>query len=234
MTTNCWPTIRGTAMRLTKLDACGAPVAGPKNKLITDGFVSVQLSPQYEDGEETKKKNAAGKIKINDKAPDELTGFEVEAVFLGVNPDAFNLVSGAPVVLDHEGNAVGNRFGATKSAGSVGLEVWTDIPGAECVDGEQQWGYFLLPFLYDGRLSDFTLEVSSADFTLTSKTKDGTGWAEGPYNVVLNAGATEEDPPVAGPLLVPLGARDYLHMQSTKVAPPTIPTDCGAETLVIS
>jgi hypothetical protein len=233
MPTTCWPSIRGTVMRLTKLDACGAPVAGAASTLITDGFVSVQLSPQYEDGEETKKKNAAGKIRINDKADDELSGFEVEAQFLGVNPDLFNLMSGAPVVLDHEGNAVGNRFGATNVAASVGLEVWSDVPGAVCEDGLTQYGYFLLPFLHGGRLSDFTIEVSSADFTLTAKTKDGVGWAEGPYDVVLNPGV-DPDPAVPGPLLVPLGAKDYLHMQVTTVAPPVVPEECGASALVIA
>jgi hypothetical protein len=224
MPTTTWPSIRGLSLRLTKEDSCGVPVIGPKSQLVTDGFISIALSPQYEDGEETKQKNAAGKLCVNDKADDDLSGFEVEISFCGVDPDAINFVTASKVVVDREGNAVGNVFsGGLTAQADFGLEVWTDVPGAVCT-GDKPHGYFLLPFLHGGRISDFTIEETLANFTLTTRTQDlgGLSWGVGPHDVMLHDGAAPEDDPVAGPLLVPLGKKDYLAMFQTLVAPPEV------------
>lgn len=199
MPTTCWPSIRGEALRVTKLDSCGAPVLGPKSTLATDGFVSVALSPQYEDGEETTLKNAAGRIFVQDKADDQLKYFQVEIKLTGVNPDLFALILGQPIVLDADGNAVGVRIGQTIST-NFALEVWTDIPGAVCV-GDKPYGYFLAAYLHGGRLADFTIENALADFTIQNAiTVAPSPWGVGPYDVdlvpapaapVVTLGATE-------------------------------------------
>lgn len=233
MPTNCWPSIRGLAMRVTKVDACGNPVAGPKSSLISDGFISISLSPQYEDGEETRTKNAAGLICINDKADDQLVRFEVEASLCGVNPDLFTLVTGQAVVLNAAGDAVGNRFSGTTISTGYALEVWTDIPSAACESGDQPFGYFLLPFLKGGRIGDFTIEEAAANFTLTSSTRQGSGWGVGPYDVVMNEGAGA-GPAVPGPLVEAIGSKDHFHMEQTTVAPPTVTADCAAKALVLA
>lgn len=221
MPTTIWPTIRSHVVRATSLDSCGAPIIGPKSTCVSDGHISIKLSPQYEDGEETNQKNAAGKLKVVDKAPDQLKYINFELAFMQVNPDIFNQVTGQPIVLDHAGNAVGIRIGETVEA-NVAVETWTDVPGTACGADGKAYGYALLPWIKGGRLGDFSFENALATFTLSGRTSADSQWGIGPYNVVLNAGAAPEDPAVAGKLLTAIAADQHIHMEPTTVAPPAV------------
>lgn len=230
MPTTCWSPIRGRAMRVTKLNACGAWTAGPKAVAVSDGFVSVQMSFQYEDGENTRKKNANGDICLSDPGKPALAGIDAEINFCGVDPDLWGIISGNPLVMNRDGDATGLRIGE-KVESYWALEVWTDLSGAGCgEDGEVPYGYLLLPFLFGGRVGDMTVEEAAMDLKLTSSTRRDSQWGVGPYDVTLADGAGPSDPPVPSPLLTAIGARDHMHMDVTLVAPPT--AACGATALV--
>lgn len=219
MTNVPWNSIHAKKMRLTKLDECGVPVIGAKSTLVTSGIVKISLSAEYEDGEETTKKNGNGDICVQHKDADQLKYLSPEIEFCGVDPEAWNLITGMPIVVDGETtpNAVGMKFGSYQVDANFALEVWTDIPGAACAPGaDKPYGYWLLPFIGSGRLGDIDLEVAVANFTLTAQTKDGSGWAAGPYDVQMTGGAT----PVAGPLLDPLTSKDHILFIQSTVAPP--------------
>lgn len=230
MPTTCWSPIRGRAMRVTKLNACGAWVAGPKTVVVSDGFVSVQMSPQYEDGEQTRRKNANGRLCNTDPGRSALAQIDVEINFCGVDPDMWSIISGQTLVVDRAGNATGLRIGETVES-YWALEVWTDLMGAGCgEDGAVPYGYLLLPFLFGGRVGDFSVEEAAMDLTLSSSTRRDSGWGVGPYNVTLEDAVDPEDPGVPSPLLTAVGALDHLIMDTTYVAPPT--AACGATALV--
>ena len=230
MPTTCWSPIRGRAMRVTKLNACGQWVAGPKVKVESDGFVSVQLSPQYEDGEQTRKKNANGEICVSDPGKPALAQIDVEIAFCGVDPDIYNIITGNPVTVDRAGNASGMRV-REKVESYWALEVWTDVSGAACdLDGDVPYGYLLLPYFFGGRIGDMTVEEAAMDLTLSSSTKRGSLWGVGPYAVELNDDTDPEDPGVAGPLLEAIGPKDHMHLGVTLVPPPA--AVCGATALV--
>ncbi|MGW6376227.1 hypothetical protein ACWFRB_09210 [Rhodococcus sp. NPDC055112] len=219
MPTTIWPSIRSHVVRTTKLDACGAPAIGPKSTAVSDGHISIKLSPQYEDGEETNQKNAGGKLIVVDKASDQLKYINVEIVFAKVDPDIFNIVTGQPIVLDHSGAATGIRLGATIDT-NVAVETWTDVPGTSCGPDGKLYGYALLPYLKGGRLGDFSFENALANFTISGRTEANSPWAKGPYNVVLNAIVPPATEPAAGKLLSVIAADQHLHMEPTAVAPP--------------
>ena len=46
-----FPVVKGVRARFTKINSCGRPIAGPANRLVTSGFVSVNLSPVMKDAE---------------------------------------------------------------------------------------------------------------------------------------------------------------------------------------
>jgi hypothetical protein len=106
-TTQVIKPIRGKRMRLTRLDECGTPVVGPASTLVSKGFISLGLSPQYEDGETITQANAQGDFDINEPADPWLTRVDVEGAFIGVHPDVVEMLTGNPVVLDGTGSAVG-------------------------------------------------------------------------------------------------------------------------------
>lgn len=222
-----WPSIHANIMRLTKVNGCGVPITtvGNKSRLVTEGIVKVGLTAEYEDGEDTTKKNGAGKICVQHKDPDQLKYLAPEIEFCGIDPEAWSLITGQAIVTDSASNAVGMRFGSDPLDANFALEVWTDIPGVACETGEQLYGYWLIPFIGAGRLSDIELSVSAAEFTLSAQTKPGTGWGVGPYKVV-----GEEDAGVTTPaaLAEAMKATDHIHFQATTVAPPAA-TDGAVE-----
>lgn len=216
--TVCWPSLRGTVARFTKLDSCGRPVVGAHSQLVTDGFISVTMSPQYQDGNEVTVTKANGVVCVSDKAPDSLTRFDVTLSLCAVNPALLSLLGGYEVVLDNNAAGVGFRVAESVGSDGVAVEVWTDVYTDDpCAAGTAgQWGYFVLPRLTSARISsDFAIANDALSVELQGRTKKASGWGTGPYNVVATGtGGT------AGKLLTPIGNKDHLHAQVTTIEPP--------------
>lgn len=214
MPNTTWPSIHAKVIRLTKLDGCGQPIVGAKSTLVTNGIVKVALTAEYEDGEDTAKKNGNGDLCLVHKDPDQLKYMSPEVEFCEVDPEAWSMITGQGIVTDGDANAVGLLFGSDPIEANFALELWTDAPGSACGAGGQKWGYWLLPFIGAGRLNDVELSVSAAEFTLAAQTKPGAGWGVGPYNVV------RDEADALSPLLSALTGKHHILFQLTTVAPP--------------
>jgi hypothetical protein len=206
--------VRGKRIRVTRLLATAAPDAvGVAAMGISSGFISVKLTPQWDDVPEIKIKTADGDLCVNEPSVPVLANFQAEIAFCGVDPDLFSLISGNAAVVDANAAGVGMRMGGGVPVTSgFGFEVWSGVAGSQAA-----WGYFLLPYCYGGKISDFTVENGAANFTLTTMTREGSLWGTGPYNVI-NTSTTASVTP--GKLLQPIGSRDHLHFERTPIAPP--------------
>ncbi|WP_353107829.1 hypothetical protein [Gordonia sp. (in: high G+C Gram-positive bacteria)] len=224
MPNTTWPSIHAKVIRLTKLDGCGQPIrgTGTKSQLVTNGIVKVGLTAEYEDGEDTAKKNGNGDLCLVHKDNDQLKYMSPEIEFCGVDPEAWAMITGQGIVTDGNANAVGLVFGSDPIEANFALELWTDVPGAACGSGFQTFGYWLLPFIGSGKLNDVELSVSAAEFTLAAQTKPGASWGVGPYNVV------RDETDAVSPLLSPLTGKHHILFQTTTVAPPA-PTNGAVE-----
>lgn len=220
MANKCFSLVRGRVMRVTRLDGCGAVVEGPEASVVSDGFITVGLTAQTDEGTTISVTNAAGDICILDEPCPKFTGYDVQVEFCGVNPGLIEIMTGQSGVGDGAAtpNMVGFRMNSGIDACDSGfaLEVWSQVPTAVCEPGSGvNYGYFLIPFLKGGVIGDFTIGNDAVNFTLTgAKSKDGSGWDVGPYDVVKDA--TDAD----SPLLVAIDPKDHLHMQLTTVEPP--------------
>jgi hypothetical protein len=215
----CFSLVRGRAMRVTRLDGCGSVDLGVDSAIVSDGFITVQLTAQTDEGETISVTNAAGKVCILDEPCPVFTGYEIQVEFCGVDPLLYQLMTGMPSITDATGNRVGIRMNSGIDACSSGfaLEIWSSVPSAVCdPNAGVSFGYFLIPFIKGGVIGDFTIGNDAVNFTLSgAKSKDGNNWDKGPYSVVRSvAGAP-------GPLLEDIDPRDHLWMQLTTVAPPT-------------
>ena len=224
-TSKCFALIRGRAMRVTRLDGCGAVVLGPDSSVASDGFVSIALTANTDTGETISVTNAAGKVCILDEPCPRFTGYSAEINFCGVNPELYALMTGQATVKDGAGLNVGFRVNSGVDACDSGfaLEIWSNVPSAVCEPGAgQSYGYMLIPFMKGGVIGDFTVANDAVNFTLTgANSKDGSAWGIGPYDVVA------DDTGLPSPLLVPIDPKDHLHVQLTTVAPPDVDT-CGS------
>jgi hypothetical protein len=223
MANKCFSLVRGRAMRVTRLDGCGAVINGATASVVSDGFITVGLTAQTDEGTTISVQNAAGDICILDEPAPKFTGYEISIEFCQVDPGLFEILTGQDVVTDGATptpGAVGFRMnsGVNASESGFALEVWSQVPTAVCEPGAGvSYGYFLVPFVQGGLLGDFTIGNDAVNFTMSgARSKDGSAWDVGPYDVVKDAtGATDS------PLLVPIDSKDHLHMQLTTVPPPT-------------
>lgn len=224
-----WPSVRGTRMRLTRLDECCTPLAAaaPCAMIVSKGFVSVAYEPEISEAEEIERKNANGDICVSDPGCDVLKWVNTTLTLCKVDPDILNFVTGAPLVLDADGKNVGNRIQTGEACKvNFALEVWTDIPGAVCsTTNAKQYGYFLAPCIGGGILGDWTIENDALDLELNAKARSASGWGNGPYNVDDNGVGALITP---GKLLTPMGATDVMDLHMTTIAPPAVTDGCVA------
>lgn len=210
--------VKGEVMRVTKLDACGTPVVGPKSQLVTDGFVSVEGTVEIEDGQEYKLKGANDRFIFNSRGKPLIKWLNLTINLARVNPDAYNMTTGAPLEMNDAGvpEAVGFRVREGMFA-DFALELWTSLEGLPCINGLQSYGYMLLPWVCDAIPGDWNVQNDNITFPLKSaRTKKASGWGVGPYNVVNKLSA----PTGPSPLLVPIDPLDHQIFELTTLAPP--------------
>lgn len=219
MATQCFKPLRGKRVRVTELDVCGNPVTG-NSFVVSDGFVTVALTSELEEGDEYIQKNADGRLCINERAPDSLKRLTVTIDWCEVDPELIQLITGYPPEMDGA-DAVGFRIQSGESDTNWGLEVWTGLAGAACEDGDVTYGYLLIPYITGSTLGDYSIGNEVANFQTTGYTVDGSGWGVGPYDVIGGTPGT--------PLDVAIGATDHALLRTTTTPPPA--AQCGAQVI---
>lgn len=216
MATKILKSIKGKTVRLTRLDECGEVVTGSCTTLVSDCFVSVTMTGEYEAGTEYVQKNAWDELCINDKSPDILKRVTVSIQFAEINPDALDIIAAAnPVV--NSGDTIGASFGSTSNDSAFALEVWTKRTGVDCTDpATQEWGYFIAPFIRNGRIDgDITIENGVLTMTVAGDAFGApSSWGAGPY--------------VTNPFIELFPTGDIFGMVVTDVQPPTDTAGCVA------
>lgn len=226
MATRCYSPVGGERMRVTRLDNCGRPVFGDCSQVVSDGFVEVSVTANIDEGTEINVANAAGRTCVRRPARPQLLGYTVEIQFCRVDPAILEIMTGQSPVLDGDGDEVGVRISSgEQNVSGFALEIWSDVPGAECgEEAEGSFQYLLFPFFQAGIIGDFTIGNDAVNFTVSNAaTRDGAGWGVGPYNVVLDADGNPSG------LLQPIGSQDHMHVQYTEVEPPE--ASCGCQAL---
>lgn len=224
MSTHCFVPLLGKRIRVTALDSCGVPPApeAEDSFIATDGFISVTLTAETEDGTEIIQRNASGALCVNEKMANSFKRFTAEIQFCGVNPSLLAMVTNAEVYLDYEANVAGFTVGEGEIDKAFALELWTGLSGVACGDdGGEASGYLLLPFVNSGVLGDLTIDGENAvTFTLTGAyTRGGNSWGAGPYAVVRDDTGNPAVLPAA------IDSLDHLLLVDTALAPPPAACD---------
>lgn len=216
MPTQILKSIKGKVVRLTRLDECGVPVIGSCSTLVSECFVSVTLSPEFEEGDEYLEKNAWGEACILDKNADFIKWINVSINFAEINPDALDIITAANPVTS-AGSVIGASYGQSMNEAAFALEVWTKRTNATtCSTSAPEWGYFVVPFVRNGRL-DGDVTIENAALTLSMV---GQGWPA--------PTAWDETPYVDNPFVEPFPAGDFFGMVVTDIQPPTDTAGCVA------
>ena len=235
----CPSYIGARRLRVTRLDHCGRPVYGDCSTAVSSGFVSVEFEPEVEEGEDYTLRNAAGELCVSERGPDALQWINVSIEFCNVDPELWQIMNPTwKTVKNAKGEVTGFRIGEKFSdEQGFALEVWPKAAGQTALcdddapDDAQPNGYFLLPYVVGGAPEGWTLEDGTATFTLNGRTKAGSLWGRGPYNITHDANG---DP---SPLLEPIASGsngddsdpDHFHADIVTIAPPE--ASCGCQEL---
>lgn len=225
MAARCVSAIKGTTARLIKLDICGNPVSGAASaEVVTDGFVNIAPSPQYDDGEAIQTRKANGLFCINEPGDVQLTQVNLTINWCVLDPDTITIITGDQLLSAGGAGVTGTgvAFGEGLILNRWSLEVWQNVVGEGACgsDGLQRYVYWAFPNVGGGKVGDLDMGNSALQFTNTAFTKKiGNFWA-------ARAGAT----PYLDSNVIQLDTHFLYNV--TTVAPPA--ASCGAHVHVNS
>jgi hypothetical protein len=231
MPSTCDSYLQGLVIRATRLTDCGVPDYGPCGTAVSDGFINIELENQETDPQEISQVKANGERCYYYETPKLLNNVTANIELCEVDPEMFEMLTGAPLVLDDDDTAHGfTTDSASYGVANVALELWMNLAGNACTPGEEyprRWGYYLMPWLYQGTVGKPTVENGAVNFTISeAKTRDGNQWGVGPYNIQRASGVGRP----LSPLFTPISSTTHDLLYKVNVAPPE-PT-CGCTTLV--
>lgn len=219
--------VKGTRLRATKINSCGKPVAGARSRLVTSGYVSLNLTAVNQDAKDLTQENAEGKICFQDRTPPQRRWYTPALELCNVNTGLLTMFTGWESLLDLADLPVGYRDDPDiETDYGIMLEIWTsgkddedctDIPTTDDDLADTGTGKSYGYFMFGGTEwlpGDIKISAAVSTFTLTGRTIAVPYWGHGPYNV---------QPALDGSprrLITPTGSKEHLTVFRTPIAPP--------------
>lgn len=221
MPTICASPLKARVARIVRNDVCGVPVTGTGSVVTTSGFISIDLSLEYNDGEEFLVLNANGEPCVNEKDANFLKRVGLTVNFCNIDPDGIVLMTGERLITGGAPvTGTGVAFGEGLLTARFSLEVWQPLAGtAACAGGTPLFMYWAFPNVGNAKIGNYTMENGAGTFVVEADTKAAsTSWGDGP-------GTGTSWLPAA----FVIGSDEHFLFNITSTTPPT-PT-CGATTL---
>lgn len=229
----CFAPIQAEVIRVISLNSCGLPVTGATGRTyVTDGFISVANSPQYEEGQRFLQRQASGRPCVNTKGSSFLNWVEQTVSLCTIDPRMLGTITGMTNILAST-TATGMHHTDALLDDHFSVELWSPIAGAGACDAGGQWYmYWLYPNMYDAKIQDFTNENDVFTLPWTAQTQgvtDGATW-----NTLATAATGSMSPVQSAPFLY-LGSNaittgDHYAFNFTQLAPPA--AYCGGQSPV--
>lgn len=224
MVAECGTAVQGTVLRLVKLNSCGAPVTGASSAVVvTEGYISIEAEPVYEDGDVFRTKNAAGKLCVNTVGDNQYANSNVTINMCVVDVDAQVLLTGGRLI--STGTPVtgtGVAYGYNNPNSHVSVETWQPLSGRGACDpvtGLQKYLYWAWMHTFNWKVNSFTIENGPLELGAVGMTDYPSPlWGDGPGT------GTSWLPGVIDTTSL---FDDYLW-NITTTPPPTPPAVCGA------
>lgn len=118
--------IAGVALRVTLLNADGSKQVGPSASYVTNQFVDLGITPEYEAGGDFVQKGADGTAVISYRSPDTLKRVNTTITLVDPNPELTSMLAGGQL-LSTAGVSLGYnspQIGEFATPNGVAIEVW--------------------------------------------------------------------------------------------------------------
>jgi hypothetical protein len=213
----CIPTLGICTIRAVQLLPSGQWVTGANAAVVSNGIISLSVTPEVEDGEQWRQRLPNGMYVAAAADLSQTEAFTYEMEFIQVEPALFQIMGGGSVVFDAHGNAVGVAISYRQQVPVYfALEMWSTSPAP---DGGASGGvYSVEPFLYDAVFGAVEYQNEAISFHMTARSAQNPNWGNGPFQVVDDGGDLTTLPD-------PVLSQHLRYIRTTNVAPPD--ADCG-------
>lgn len=155
--------VRGVALRVTRLSADGSPEVGSAcDAILTGGFINLTFTPAYSTGDEIEVKNAAGEVCVYFKMPDTLKNVAVKLELCDPDPALTEMLVGGDVLTASYGTSLAppqTQAGDTAAVGyaaesigvqgspyGVAIEVWAQAVVNGKAASQQPYWHYVFPY----------------------------------------------------------------------------------------
>jgi hypothetical protein len=169
-------------MRVARLNAAGAPLAGADNLYVTDKMVRVDYEPTYTTIDAVTKPNGRGTLCLNIPERQVISGANLTVELCEDDPELYEMLGGGSVLTAGAGTDVVG-YQAPKStdpaAGSLSIEVWTEAWAGSSQDS-------VLPYVWTAfpscklRQTARSLSASLDEKSFEGAAIENNGWGDGP------------------------------------------------------
>jgi hypothetical protein len=212
-------------MRVVLENSCGVPVTGASSsQIVTDAYVSIAVTADYEAGTEYKLKKANGEFCVNERGKKQLNRFSAAIEICVIDPDLIAMFLGGTVITTGApATGTGLWIGEGLIVNRFSLEVWQEAAGAgACAPGGQtRYLYWAFPNMGDAEMGDFTVQDGTFTLTFTAETAAAADeWGNGPGTGTSWIGPVTAGSPTA----------KHIGFNISTIPPPA-ETGCGAVAL---
>lgn len=189
--------VRGLALRATRLGSNGAPVSGSADGIdmyLTSGFISFSFTPNYAEADEISITNAAGEVCVYYKAPDTLQYVEFSLELCDPDPILTQMLIGGDVLtsttscepdgLGEDDTAVvgyaAPALGSAAQGNGIAIEIWTQaVIGGKSANVCPYWHY-LFPYATFSLDGERVIENGNLATVFAGRGSGNSGFGSGP------------------------------------------------------
>lgn len=176
--------VQGAVLRVTKLNADGTLVTGASGSYVTEAFMRVSFTPEYEAGDEVAEKNAQGAVCIAYKAPDTLKNVSIEVAICEPDPELTQILVGG-TLLSASGKTVGYAspsVGVDANPNGVAIEVWSYAIADGKRSSVNPYFRWVFPYVKVTPSGDRVIENGALANAFSGTGVGNSGFGDGPTN----------------------------------------------------
>lgn len=181
--------VSGTHVRISRLNANGTIATGARASYVTSSFMSLSMTPEYEEGDEFTQKAADGTVCATFKAPDTLKRVSLEIAICNPDPELTEIIAGGVLLEESDGattptfTSVGwaaPEIGTDALPNGVAIEVWSRA----IVDGKpasvNPYWHWIFPYAIMRPGGDRVIENGMLANSFEGWAVGNTGFGDGP------------------------------------------------------
>lgn len=186
MANKCYASAKFCRLRVTRIDATGAPAPGPNNAYVTDKPISVGFTPVLSQGTDAELRGGCDCVIASRKGDDFLKRWTLQLDLGTLEPALLEMLTGGSAIMDplNPTDVIGvwwpTGIDCGTTAARVAVEGWTELWDGDAPALAFTYGRFLWPSVR-WTMGQGNLQADFLQPQLNGETQGNLAWGPGPY-----------------------------------------------------